>query len=434
MRFRMLFAGMSAFCLYVGGWAQAQAQDKWQLTTAQFKTEAVELKQFDASGAKFSPAGGGPLRTLPMDDFLDLSRTLPAASSSGKFELHMTGGDRLGGEPVALKAESMVWKNAALGEISIPTSRLVAITPPGKDAPSERSHEDLVKLANGDTVSGIIASMTPDSVTVQTAAGNSAVPLSSVASVNFAATPGGADTRPAFRVRLDDGSSLVCAAVKLEGESLILTLAKNTDRKVPLGHVTTIEQVNGPVSWLSSRVPSEALYYPFMGPARQPAAYMDQTWGGRGAIEYMGRTFAHGIGVHAKSSLSWTLNGNYAAFRTRYAINGDSTLADATVRIKLDDRVAYQKLNVRAGALSPVVVLDLSGAKKLTLEVDSATPSYPQDSFNWIEPALLLHKPTPEPAVPEKAEQSATRPATTSPTKNQTDAPSHADGDAANSH
>ena len=34
--------------------------------------------------------------------------------------------------------QAIVWKNAALGEISIPSSRIVAITQPGKAAPSDR--------------------------------------------------------------------------------------------------------------------------------------------------------------------------------------------------------------------------------------------------------------------------------------------------------
>ena len=41
-----------------------------------------------------------------------------------------------------------------------------------------------------------------------------------------------------------------------------------------------------------------------------------------------------------------------------------------TVRIKLDDKVVYEKTHVRSGQISPVIYQDLKGAKTLTLEVD----------------------------------------------------------------
>jgi len=379
------------------------ADEKWLLTTAQFKTESVLLKSLDASGVKVATADGGPERTVPMEEFLDLTRRVGLSQGSGKFLLHMSGGDHLGGEPVSLGAESMTWKSAELGEISIPTRRIIAITQPGASAPSDRQHEDVVRLSNGDTVHGIIASITADTITVQTSAGESEVPFSAVTSVSFAVTPAGGDTDRAFRVRLDDGSSLVESAVRLDAGDLVLVLGKKGDHKVPLDHLTAIEQVNGPVSWLSARTPSAASYYRFIGGSQEPAAYMDRSWGGERGLEFKGRAIVHGIAVHALSRLSWALDGKYQAFRTRYAIEGDGGVADVTVTIKLDDRVVYQKAHARCDWLSPVIVEDLSGAKKLTLEVDGGT-AYSQDSLDWIEPALLRNKPTEAPADSVPAE------------------------------
>lgn len=395
MLLRTLVSVLSlAFC------STALAQDEWTLTTADFKTEPVVLKGFDASGVKVASPDGMQPRTIPSDQFLDVARALPPAPASGKFVLHLTGGDRLTGEPVTLKADSLSWKNPQLGEISIPTARLLAITPPAAASAPEQKNEDVVSLSNGDTIHGIIASMGGDKVTVQTSGGNSVVPLAAVASISFASTPGGKAALHGYRVWLDDGSSLIGSAARLEGTSLVLTLARNADRKIALTHIASIEQVNGPVSWLSSRAPTEAIYYPFIGSARQPAAYMDRSWLGRGPIEFKGRRFPHGIGVHAFSRLTWQLDGKYAALRTRYAVEGDSSMADVTVRIKLDDKVVYEQKNVRAGVLSPVIIEDLTTARTLTLEVDGDS-AYAQDALNWIETALLQHKPAVSPPSTE---------------------------------
>lgn len=388
----------------------ASAEDGWLLTTAQFKTDTVFLKSFDSSGVKVAPVSGGPERTIPMGDFLDITRTLPSAQGNGRFVLHLTGGDRLAGEPAGLKGDSLIWKNADLGEISIPGSKMIAITPPGQSAPAERQHEDVVRLSNGDAVHGIIAAMTADTITVQTSNGNTDVPMTSVASVNFAMTPGNASAQRGFRVRLDDGSSLVGSEAKLEGDHLILTLGKNADHRIDLAHVATIEQVNGPVSWLSARTPSEAVYYRFMGGPQEPAAYMDRQWGGQRRIDFKGHVFAHGIGVHALSRLTWTLDGQYETFRTRYAIESDAGgIADATVRIKINDKVVYEKAHVRSGHISPVIYEDLNGAKTLTLEVDGGS-AYAQDTLDWIEPALLKVKPPETPATEPEDSDSTTQP------------------------
>lgn len=387
------------------------AEDGWLLTTAQFKTDTVFLKGFDSSGLKVTAAAGGQERTISMDDFLDLTRTLPVTQSTGRFVLHLVGGDKLAGEPVGLKGDSLMWKNSELGEVSIPGSRMVALTGPNQPAPTERQHEDVVRLSNGDAVHGIITAMSADTITVQTSNGNSDVPMSSVASVNFAMTPGNASAQRGFRVRLDDGSSLVGSEARLDGDHLVLTLAKSADLKIDLGHIAAIEQMNGPVSWLSARAPSGAVYYRFIGGPQEPAAYMDREWGGQRRIEFKGHLFAHGIGVHALSRLTWQLDGQYETFRTRYVIESDAGgIADATVRIKLDDKVVYEKAHVRSGHMSPVIYQDLKGAKTLTLEVDGGS-AYAQDTLDWIEPALLKVRPPETPTTEPDDSDSTTQPA-----------------------
>jgi hypothetical protein len=119
-------------------------------------------------------------------------------------------------------------------------------------------------------------------------------------------------------------------------------------------------------------------------------------------IRFGGRTYERGIGVHAYARLAWEFDASrYKAFRTQYALDGQLPYANVTVRIKLDDRVAHEVKDFRAGALAPLVVLDTKGAKRITLEVDWGDTYDVQDRFNWIEPALLKEKPPlPEPPRP----------------------------------
>ncbi len=369
----------------------ARGQD-WTLTTADFKSEPVTLKSIDDSGVRVVRAQSEE-RVVPADSFLQLDRSRGAGVPTGKFMLHMSGGDLLGGEPLGIKNDQISWQSAAIGEIQVPLSRLVAITKPGQQPPDLKRTEDTVKLVNGDTVRGIIAGMEEGKISVKAESGDvQAVPIDSIASVWFAAAAGAkAAGERGYRVRLDDGSSIVGPKLKLDGAKLDLTLGKDNLRSIDLSRVTGIEQVNGPVSFLTSRTPSESVYIPFLG---EPSSLVriDRSVSG-GELMCGGRVFRRGIGVHSFSRLSYPLDGNAAAFRTQYGINDDCPRGDVTVRILLDGKLVHEQPKVRAGTLWPVVTIDLGAAKKLTLEVDYGNGKHVDDHLDWIEPALLREKP-----------------------------------------
>ena len=94
-----------------------------------------------------------------MDDFLDLSRTVPVAQSTGRFVLHLVGGDQTGGGAGRFEGrytdleELRNWARFRFREAGWLQS-------PGRTtAPTERQHEDVVRLSNGTRSHGIIAAM-----------------------------------------------------------------------------------------------------------------------------------------------------------------------------------------------------------------------------------------------------------------------------------
>lgn len=378
----------------------ARAQSQWMLTTADFRSQAVSVESIDSDGVHAVKASGGQKLDVPFSHFLDISRPLGVNPPTGGFVLFLLGGEELHGEPVALKGNSLAWNNPILGEIDLPMKQIAAIERSAPDArpPQTRQREDVVNLVNGDNLHGIIMDLKDGKVTIQTGGANSSVALATVKEVNFAATAGRVPPVPGFRIRFEDESSIVASSITLHGDKLELSFAKGMKRPVDLSRVSAIEQVNGPVSWLSARQPSESIYTPFFGTDLRFPARMNRNYKGD-PIRFGATTYMHGIGVHSYSRLTWPLDGEYRAFRTRYAIDTDepNTRADVTVRIKLDDKTVYEKEHVRPGALSPVVLEELKGAKKLTLEVDYGANGDTEDRFNWIGPALLKQMPAPEP-------------------------------------
>jgi hypothetical protein len=126
---------------------------------------------------------------------------------------------------------------------------------------------------------------------------------------------------------------------------------------------------------------------PYFSAQTQPAK-MGQSVDGD-PIHIAEKTYPHSIGAHAYSRLVYALDPAYNTFRTEYAIDGNLPYANVTIRIKLDDKLAHEQKDVTANTPLKPVVLDVTGAKQLTLEVDYGRTYDVQDRVNWIEPALL---------------------------------------------
>lgn len=386
----------------------AAAQETWTLTTADFRNAPVTLKAIDGKSVRVTDTAGGNERAVSIDDFLQLDRPSPPTAQQGKFALHLSAGDRVAGEPVALAGENLVWASALAGELRVPMSRIVALTRAGQPPPDGRTNEDVVSLSNGDALRGIIAGIEGGKVLVQQpdAAEPTAVPIDSIGRISFAATgaPMADPGASSFRIRLADGSALPARAVTLADGKLSADLGDGKPRPIDLTRVAAIEQVNGPAAWLSGRLPSESSYVPFFGTGQEYPARMDASVDGSRDLRFGGQTFRRALGVHSRSTLTWPLDSSHAAFRTQYAVDERLPLADMTVRVRIGDRVVHEQKSVRAGTLSPVIVVDLTGAKSLTLEVDYGSGADVQDRLVWLEPALLKKMPaTMAPAAPTSA-------------------------------
>ena len=245
--------------------------DDWSVTTADFRSTPAALRGLSADGVRVSPADGSGDRTVPLDQFVSAQRAVGSgATETPRYTLALAGGDRLVGEPTAMAGESLTWAEPLLGNVPVGLGRLVAI---GRGAtapvPDERPKQDVVTLGNGDSVAGVLTGVGNGRLTVQPTDGNPTdILLTSVSRVAFANTGGGGITAArGFQVRLADGSAVTAAAVGVDGANVNLTLAGRGAKPIPLhlSDVVGIEQLNGPVGWLSSRSPTESVQVPYLG-------------------------------------------------------------------------------------------------------------------------------------------------------------------------
>jgi hypothetical protein len=368
----------------------------WFVTTADFHSQPITLHSITADGLHVASTQPTVDDIIPFDHFISAQRLTTDEPAAPKFTLLLAGGDRLVGEPVSVASEKLTWSSPTLGSVPVSFSRLVAI---GRGSqvtlPDEPPKQDVVTLANGDTIAGVFSDCADGKITIQTDNGATPVPLANVSRIAFAAAgPAVEGSDRAFRLRLTDGSAVTAVSAVTDGDHLNLTLpGKNAPTpQVPLANLLSIEQLNGPVSWLSSHTPTESVQIPYLGGAPMWPARFDAEVDGS-PLQFDAQSFDHGIGVHAYSRLTFTIDPQWSSFRTQFAIaspqDQPSKFAEVTVRIKVDGKVVHEQQHFRAGTLSPVIHVDLKDAKTLTLECDYGSAGDTEARLNWLQPALL---------------------------------------------
>jgi len=381
--------------LVVCAWpALAAAQDLWTLTGADFQSRAVGLTSLDADHLTLME--GGKLRDVSWDSVLELAHSVGAPSGEGEFVLRLNGGDAVEGFPVSVAGNTVTWEQSTLGKFAISEDRLNAIVRSSRevDGLDDARAADTVRLANGDSVSGVVQGISGNVVNIQTVGADSptAISLDKVDAILFAdSSPLAVAPGRAFRVTLNDGSTLTFPAVSAAEGMLTMDFANHSHRQVDVKAVSSIEQINGPVMWLTALKP-RIIYRPFLTenfPPRfdHPVAEPDIT------IAEKYPMFHHGIGVHAYTKLIYAIPAGYSTFRTQYAIDAiadsDSDKADVTVRIYLDGKVVRDIPHVRAGPMAAPLVVDLRGAGEIALEVDYGDNLAAQARFVWLDPAFI---------------------------------------------
>ena len=389
--------------------------DSWTLVDGDFISHPVLLMSLDANGVKVSAPDGSDVRSLSWDSILELDHTQPQsaqpAAADAPFSLHLNGGDCISGTPLSIADDVIIWQHALLGRLEIPEDRAGAIVRQGQTVPGldEARKDDSVRLVNGDSTSGVVQGMTESSISIQAAGADAAaqIGLDKVAAIlladpdPLAAPPPGSSG--AWRVWLEDGSSLTVPLAQIpQGDNSPLTIgfsAKHSN-SVATSAVTSIEPLDGPVKWLTELSPTEVVYHPFLEENFPPR--FDHPVDDPGeTIRSRFPPFRHGIGVHSYTRLTYAVPDGFRTFRAQFGIEripgSDMTKADVTVRLLLDGKVAREFTHVRYGSVAPPVLLDVSAAKELALEVDYGDNLDAQDRFVWLDPAFVRSSPATQP-------------------------------------
>jgi hypothetical protein len=151
---------------------------------------------------------------------------------------------------------------------------------------------------------------------------------------------------------------------------------------IDVEELASVQVLGGRVQYLSQLEPTKVDERTILAPT-QPYR-MDQSSQGD-AISIAGKRYPWGVGVHADSELTFTLDGKFSEFRADVGIDSRQRERGSVVFYVLGDRrELYRSSTITGKEPQPVVVqVPIAGVRELTLKVTNAGDLDLGDTANW---------------------------------------------------
>lgn len=413
MASRSIGSGLAlAFALALGPVLSASAQDAAGIE--------LELESLDGERTRYALTDG------PLTDPRELGGWLVRPIGAPRFEpplgaqpagevaiIELVGGDVLHGRIESGEGDKLVVQLIGGVRVTLDILTIRRVDLPGRrpagllvrlEAPSEGDRLYRVTGRDLDPTTGMVDSFTAQGVRFESpAVGLKTYPWREIAALFIEAID---------EVRQEESTHLVPVVLDLSDRSRIggwlirmdlegcSVLAAATELVFPWSVVEELSIADGSLTYLSTQLAlsEEGRGSPFGDDlGRQWRHRVDRAVDGSELVT-AGRHFRRGIGTHAPTRVTWSLDGEADALRGYVGID-DSVLVNppdargaVIFRVLLDGEIAWQSSTVRGGD-APVRIpsIELGAARELTLEADMLD-DFRGDRANWIR-MLLIDRP-----------------------------------------
>ena len=314
--------------------------------------------------------------------------------------------DLLAVESAELSATQLKTQSYAFGPLDLDRQAVAGVVlnaPELDEARDAAIHEvarwsgdaDMVRLVNGDELTGQIVTLQNEILVLASSAGNVNVPMDSIVAVALQRSgtiEPSLKKRPLALVAFVDGSRLTANELAIDSQKARLTTTSGLELSAMPDEISALMPHSEKVVYLSDLKPAGFSHVPFLElgwPYK-----LDQNVLG-GTLRSGGRTYLKGIGVHSASGLTYKLDGEYARFQAELAID-DSAHERGSVIFKIfaDDgsrrwQPKYTSPVIRGGMPPVPVNVDVAGAKRLSLLVEFADRGDELDHANWLQARLI---------------------------------------------
>ncbi len=399
----LLFAAAS-----FGG--DATPRDQFALALADGTTATGPLLDIGAQWAVH--LGGAPDIRAAGEQVLGLRRTgVPRPAMPRGPQVIFANGDRLpaqvlklGGDRLRVRAD--LGQNA---EVLLPLSTLAVIwvaAPDQEDYPEAwlrqllagKRTKDVVYLRNGDRIDGLLTGL-EEQGRLRVKAGKKEVQVAfdKVAAVALNTTLMRAPRPKGIygKLVLANGGRLSLAEARADGQTLTGKTVFGSAVAVPMERVMALDLYQGRAVYLSDLKPKSYEMAPYLGVRWHyvpDGSVLSSNGPTGGDLHLRGGVYDKGIGMHSPSRLTFDLGGRYRRFEALVGLDDETgRLGSARARVLVDGKphevAGGEELTAQSGP-RPIRV-DVTGAKELTLVVDTARFADIQGHVNWVDARLV---------------------------------------------
>lgn len=334
----------------------------------------------------------------------------PQAIRAGAQEFHFVSGDRLKGQIVELSGDTLSVETAAAGPLPVPLASLRGfLTMPVEGRVGRRA----IELVTGDDedptgkmdqildrrlarYEGIIEAVNSKELSLDHERLRQVVPLNILHLAGVRLARDAQDPRPTLpsqpfvKIHTRDGSAVegLLASAEQGKWKLRPTWEPGKLLPVPVEEVVSVEVLNGQAIYLSQLDPSDVQEETVLAPRRR--FRLNENCQGN-PLSVGGNLHAWGIGVHADSSLTFDVAGEWSTFESVIGIDDQVGRHGSVVfQVWGDGNLLYNSPRIRGGAeTATFIMVPIKGIKKLTLTVEPTDDLDLGDTANWASARLV---------------------------------------------
>lgn len=249
---------------------------------------------------------------------------------------------------------------------------------------------DLIVLRNGDHLQGEFSGLTDGIVKIETSLGEVQPEVRLVSQLVFNPELVFTETPrdPVTTVLLSDGSVLKLKTATADELMLRGTMLAGTRVSLPLEEIHELTVTGGDARLLAEMKPASQSILPYLD-MKRPARANANALGG--FLSMQGRPRLSGIGVVGGTVLDWQLDGSFHTFQATCGLDDAARGRGSVIfEVQLDGRSVWRSGEI-TGTSRPVRVppVRLSGAKKLSLQVEFARQGNVLDYADWADAILI---------------------------------------------